>query len=147
MSVFLDLSNVTVDKKEFATPTAVHFTPGEYFVRCVEVELKTAKSGGKYLNCKFKFAANEEYEAMHIYHMFNIENSNAQTKRIGLEQLKTFLLAAGHTGDKLEKITDLIGLTAFAKVVTDVYMGREQLKIKYFTDNDSKPVGGESLFQ
>jgi len=26
-------------------------------------------------------------------------------------------------------------------------MGREQLKIKYFTDNDSKPVGGESLFQ
>lgn len=122
---FLNLSGVKENTFEL-------LPEGEYTVICDSAEVKDTKSGtGAYINAKMMVTSGP-YEGRSLFTMFNIKNDAPKAAEIGLAQLKTFLKCAGQSGEKLESVSDLIGLTANAVVKhkTDSY--GEKANISYF---------------
>jgi hypothetical protein len=143
MSVFLDLTEVK--SQSFAQK---QIKPGKYWVRCIQAEKKATKAGtGEFLSCKFNFV-DEELKGASFFHMFNIKNESVKVQEIGLQQLKSFLEAAGH-GLVIENMADLVGLVACAQIGTELYNDKEQVRVKYFLTNKAEAATKtteESLF-
>ena len=99
------------------------FTPlknGEYTVVCVDAEVKQTKTGtGEMIACKFEVAEPKENRGRIVFHNFNIKNQSAEAVRIGREQIKRFMIAAGRKDFKLSSPGDLCGLSAVALVGID----------------------------
>lgn len=111
---FLDLSDVEVQ-------AAGEFEPipeGKYLMQIDEAELKDTKTGGgQYIKAKFKVVDNGDYANRVVFHNFNIKNANPKTVEIGLQQVKSFLVAArAKDPSKLSSPTALEGLSAMCKV-------------------------------
>jgi len=79
-----------------------------------------------------------DHEGRKVWTMFNIQNKSEAASKIGRDQLKSFLSKSTYTGDvnKLETVTDLIGLEAFASVTVrrDETWG-DKNEIKYWKDS------------
>jgi hypothetical protein len=90
---------------------------GNYTMQVDEAELKQTKSGdGQYIKAKFKVVEGS-YDRRVIFHNFNIANPNPKTVEIGLQQLKSFLVAAGvKNPNELTSPRNLEGLSASCKV-------------------------------
>lgn len=144
MSVFLDLTEV---KSSDIGGNFDSFKPGKYWVRCIQAEVKdTSAKTGKFINCKFNFVDDEEMKGLSFFHTFNFKNESAKAQEIGLQQLKSFLEAAGQSFI-LESPADLVGLTANAQISKEIYKEKTQLKIKYFvTQKAEEQSSKESLF-
>jgi hypothetical protein len=94
--------------------------PGEYVVVAEDAEIKSTKSGdGEYINVRFKVAEGPRAGKV-VYQMFNIKNPNAKAVTIGMQQLKSFMLAAGFDSFVIKNVTDLCGAKAIAKVKTKI---------------------------
>lgn len=145
-TVFLDLSNVEASKGSGASEKLQSFNPGKYWIRCIQSEVKdnSAKTG-KFLNCKFNFV-DDELKGISFFNTFNFKHESAKAQEIGLQQIKSFLEAAGH-GSVLNSPSDLVGLTACAQITKEMYKEQTQLKIKYFiTQKPEEKSSGEALF-
>lgn len=105
----IDLSKINLDEK---AERAFELLPaGEYNLVCVEAIVKDTKDGaGQYIASKFEVINNPLYEGRFVWHNFNIKNKNEQAVNIGLQQLKTFLLSGGRSGNALVSPTQMIGL-------------------------------------
>ncbi len=99
---------------------------GEYIATCKKAELRDTKAGtGKFLNVLFKLDNGET-----LFHKFNIENPNDQAVKIGLAQLKSFLLASGWSNTQLADINldqlhafEGLSCTVRVKVKADEFYG------------------------
>lgn len=91
---------------------------GNYLVTCVAAQVKpTSNSQGTYIECEMKVAEGDA-EGRKIWHRFNIQNNNDKAQEIGLSQLKTFMVKAGHPDpNKLTEVNELCGLSAVARVI------------------------------
>lgn len=87
--------------------------PGEYKVRCSDVEVKATKAGtGAYIKAKFVV----EGASQPIYHMFNVANPNETARNIGLSQLKTLASVNGHPNPDHVKPNELLNMEAVVNV-------------------------------
>lgn len=143
-NVFLDLS--TIESQSGPSNKYESFAPGKYWVRCIQAEVKdTASKTGKFLNCKFNFV-DEELKGISFFETFNIKNASSKAQEIGLQQLKSFLEAAGGSL-VLSSPADLVGLTACAQISKELYKDQTQLRVKYFvTQKPEAASEKESLF-
>jgi hypothetical protein len=86
---------------------------GTYLVRADTAEVKETKAGtGKYIKVGFII----EDTGDRLYHMFNIENSNAKAVQIGLGQLKQFVTFAGHNPEEVKDPIQLCGMKCLARI-------------------------------
>lgn len=99
----LDLSGVQPD--DYAP-----LSPGEYEVRCTDAVVKT---GGNNINKRVVATLVDTKGSGSINAGFNVVHSTSkQAVEIGMAQLKSFLMAAGHpTPDRPGDIASLKGLT------------------------------------
>lgn len=96
----LDLSGVEESKSRLQ--------PGKYIVTCKEVKVEQIEGTQ---NRRVVALFEDEDEIGDIRMNFNVFHSNAQAQEIGLRQLKTFLVAAGHKNpDRPGDISSLRGL-------------------------------------
>jgi hypothetical protein len=126
MSEWLNLEGVKEQKFE-AMPAGV------YALQVDKAEVKPTKDGtGEFVELTLKVAEGD-YSKRMLRHRFNTKNKSEQAQSIGLSQLKTFLLAAGHAGKSLSGASDLVGL----KVQAVVHLKKDQNgvarpEVKYF---------------
>lgn len=74
--------------------------PGEYQVQGEQVSLKNTKTGGgKYLLFELNVIEGP-YKNRKIFQNVIVEHSNEDAKRIGLQWLKSWILACNGTGDE-----------------------------------------------
>jgi hypothetical protein len=132
----LDLSNVVTESDVIPA--------GSYSVTLTEAMIKETKSGkGEYINAKFRI--NEgDHEGRNLFMMFNIKNENEQAVKIGLQQLKGFMQAAGFTSFVVQSVTDLEGATATAVVKNKTDDYDEKAVISYFKPATSGVSRGTS---
>ena len=84
---------------------------GEYVASVKSAEVKETKNGtGEYINVCF------QTEEGNVYTMFNIKNENPKAVTIGLQQLKSMMLASGAESFILNSVNDLLGLKCIIKV-------------------------------
>lgn len=126
----LDMTNVKA-----AGPMLID--PGTYEVISDEAEIKDSKSGGQYINVKYKVVSGK-FEGSYLFNMFNIKNSNQKAVEIGLGQLKAFMVAANIKNEKLSSPTELVGYKALAVVKHRQDDYGTKAVISYF-----KPIGSE----
>ena len=93
------------------------FPSGVYKVALVKVERKDgSKPGAMYLNCQFKVVEGKHAKRM-IFHIFNLQNNNAQTVEIAEKQLRQLMLAAGVPTLKDQwDLSDLMNKPAEARI-------------------------------
>jgi CO dehydrogenase/acetyl-CoA synthase delta subunit len=85
-----NLDDVEVITKEFEP-----IPDGSYVMQVIEAEAKRTKAGtGTYVKATFEVLEGE-FRGRRIWHNFNTQNPNPQAVQIGLQQLKTFFVAAG----------------------------------------------------
>jgi hypothetical protein len=120
----LDLSNVVTESDVIPA--------GSYFVTLTEATIKETKNGkGEYINAKFRI--NEgDHEGRNLFMMFNIKNENEQAVKIGLQQLKGFMQAAGFSTFVVKSVADLEGAAAMAVVKNKTDDYGEKAVISYF---------------
>lgn len=84
--------------------------PGEHIIIVDDAEVKESKSGGEYINVRFKL----EESGSTFYSMYNIKNANQKAVDIGLAGLKKLCINGGvePKGD----VDTLIGLRVLAKL-------------------------------
>lgn len=74
--------------------------PGDYEVMATKLELKETKNGmGKYLQFEFVVSGNA-YQNRKLFQNIIVEHSNEDAKRIGLQLLKSWILACNGTGQE-----------------------------------------------
>lgn len=107
-----DLSNVELNKHDL-------IPPGEYTVAVEEAELIDTKSGnGQAIKAVFVIT-DGEHKGRKIFHYFNVRNSSEIAQTIGLQQLKSFLVAAGWKEFRFASPTELEGHKATVLVRHD----------------------------
>lgn len=136
---FLNLSGV---KAQQGGP----LKPGTYAVEVIQAETKNTRDNeGQYIEIQLKVAEGDSV-GRKLRHRFNIKNKSEMAQDIGLSQLKSFLLSAGHVGEGLQSIGELIGLKAIAvtKLKKDKENGTAQAEIAYFQTptTKAKSTGG-----
>jgi hypothetical protein len=97
-------------KPEAKSDKAFELLPkGKYPCMIDACEVKTAKSGGTYLNVRFSVISGD-YKNRKIFAMYTLTNKNPTAEKIGKEMLYTLLDCAGFDPDKgLGNTNDLIG--------------------------------------
>lgn len=142
---FGDLDLSEVQEREFS-----RLPPGSWAVKCTSAELDDV-AGKK--GCKKLVATFEEVGGNGTVRInFNIRNSNPEAQEIGLSQLKTFLVKAGHPNpDKPRDIASLVGLkvgvvTGFGKQYKSSRNDKmvTPVEIKNFFDLNKTEPGGPS---
>jgi len=115
---FLDLTT---------TPDSDVLPAGKYAAICEQVERRDSKSGGEYLNVKFKLI--DPVQSGVVFTMFNTKNANVKAVEIGHQQLKAFMTASGKTDFVIKSISDLEGLKCMIKtrVVEDSWGIKAQI--------------------
>ena len=131
----LDLSNVTIESDILPN--------GDYAVVVEEALVKETKDGtGEYIRAKLKVIEGERKGKV-LFQMFNIKNKNSEAVRIGHQQLKAFMKAAGFSSFVIKSATDLEGAktVAVVKSKTDDY-GEKNI-VSYFKEYKSSPTQGD----
>ncbi len=130
--MFLNLNGVSAQTN---TPLAA----GTYLMKVESAEVKqTVSKTGEYLEVWFKVTEGES-SGRRVGHRFNIKNATPKAQEIGLSQLKTMLLCAGHSGESLASVNDMIGLTVLAKTkVKQDSKGVDRAEIASFLTPSSK---------
>lgn len=111
---------------------------GTYLVISDDAELKTTKNGeGNYISIKYKIIDGDQ-EGRFLFSNYNIINKNPEAQKIGQQQLKNFMDAAGLKQAKFKSPTEFVGYKAVAVVKhkTDSY-GTKAI-ISYFKPLDAK---------
>ena len=97
----LDLSTVSEDQGQR------RLEPGEHTVKCTEAKVEPVGD----TNNRKLVADFQAEDGGTIRHNFNIHHTNSQAQEIGLRQLKTFLVSAGHPSpDKPGDVQTMVGL-------------------------------------
>lgn len=110
----LDLSAVK------ASGISNRLKPGNYVCTISEAKVEQTKSKNGYA-AKVVFVADDM--SGEITNYFNVAHKNEDTQRIGREQLKGLLVAAGHPNpDQPGDITSLLKLKVGVRVVEEPYM-------------------------
>lgn len=126
-----DLSNV----KESSFDT---LPEGKYVANVTNAEMKETKDGtGQYIRIELTVAQGEA-KGRKLFTNFNVKNKNAQAVEIGLQHLKSMLVAANFpTPDKLNSIADLNGITVGVKtrIKKDEQYG-DKAEVHYFIGAD-----------
>ena len=117
---------------------------GEYVASVKTAEVKSTKAmDGEYINCCFETEGGER-----VFTMFNIKNKNDKAVTIGLQQLKSMMLASGAESFVLNSVNDLLGLKCIIKVdikeddfgIKNVIKGYKSLPAREeLTSSDSLP--------
>jgi hypothetical protein len=84
---------------------------GEHVIIVDDAEVKESKSGGEYINIRWRLESN----GTTFYAMYNIKNDNKKAVDIGLGHLKKLMLAAG-VEPKASGVDELIGLRVLARL-------------------------------
>lgn len=109
--MLLDLNNVEVEQRDFEPIPA-----GKYVLQVADAEVRETKSGtGEYIWAELEVVGSD-FEGRKIFTNFNIKNDNEKAVEIGMQQLKSMMLAAGKKDCALKNASDLCGLRALAKV-------------------------------
>lgn len=115
MAILGNAITSALEKAEASTGEFEALPEGQYVLRCEDAEVKdTANGGGQYIKCTFVVLA-PKYQGRKLFINYNIRNSNAQAEKIGLSELKAFMLAGGH-GARLTDSDELIVRPISAKV-------------------------------
>ena len=115
---------------------------GEYLVICRESELKDTKAGdGKYIKVMFEIVS-QEYNGRKLWHNFNVVNPNDMAQKIGLGQLKSFLLSSGVKPEQLNSVKphNLVGQGCVVKVTTKTDSYGEKNEITSFKPEEKASV-------
>ena len=127
--------------QEVSAPVSTNIPEGNYTVQCERAELKTAKSGGKYINAMFNITS-EQSRGRKVFNIFNVENNSEKAQEIGRRQLFQFLLNSGTApqavvGKTYEQtcalmLNQVVGVKLKHK--KEVYNGEETIRenISYF---------------
>lgn len=145
--MLLDLTDIQASEKPESKP----FKPGKYLLKVTEAAVKPTKAGGKMITMVLKIVGGEgewkPFEGWRTNTSFNIEHKNPDVVNIGKQQLKEFMVYSGMDNFILDKASDLIGKSAFAKVATRTFDGKEYLDVKYFiSPTDSSAEESTDLF-
>jgi hypothetical protein len=137
----LDLTNTVVE-----TDLLVE---GEYAMQVEDAEIKETKAGtGEYISVKLKVLEGTR-KGKTVYHMFNIKNPNPEAVRIGHQQLKSFMMAAGFSSFVLKSASDLCGATVVARVKIkkdDTYGDKNNITgFKSYTGAQNEGVDADSI--
>lgn len=92
--------------------------PGVYCFRVDDIEMKDARSGGKYLNFKLRGVSDEEGNEIRnvLFEKFNIINDNPEAVTIGWEELTRMSRACGFDEAPKHNMRELIDHTFWARV-------------------------------
>ena len=89
--------------------------PGTYSLQAEKAELMDTKDGfGQYIKVQFNVLG-PEYAGRKVFCNFNIRNRSAEAERIGVSQLKAFILAGG-VQEPLVDTDQLLGAMVSGKV-------------------------------
>lgn len=140
----LDFSNVEAPK----APEMKPFRPGTYLLKAAKAEVKPTKKGGKMLTIEFNIVGGtgedwKDFDGWRVNHNFNIAHTNPQVVEISKQQINAMMIYMGLDPNAAEGASDLIGKTAFAKLGTRTYEGKDRIEIKYFVE-DKTESGEES---
>jgi hypothetical protein len=97
-----DLTNV--EESSFDTLPA-----GTYNVAVETAEMRDTKSGGQMIAARLT-VTNGEHKGRKLFHNFNVKNANETAQSIGMQQLKSMLVAAGWQSFKFDSVTKLEGI-------------------------------------
>jgi hypothetical protein len=130
----------TVKEQKFEAMPA-----GVYTLQVDGATVKPTKDGtGEYVELTLK-VTDGDFAKRTLRHRFNTKNKSEQAASIGLSQLKTFLLCAGHSGKSLETASELVGLKAQAVVhLKNDMNGTPRPEVKYFqtlSNTSAMPTG------
>lgn len=102
------------DLREVKKQNSFELIPnGTYLARVMSAELRDTKAGtGKYINCTIVIVGGE-FDGRRLWERFNVENPNPQAVEIGMQQLKSMMLASGLAEEKcvIKDVTDLEGMS------------------------------------
>jgi len=122
----LSIKNVEVQQgKTFET-----LPDGRYSVVVAKADVKESKAGGHYINFGYQVVDGDHKGAM-VFDIVNINHSNPEVVRIGMERLATVAWATGHTKDTVEDSDELINKLPFeVSVKTEEKDGYKNLRVK-----------------
>lgn len=106
---FLDLTGVKVQTGDYQLVPS-----GTYRARIAKATAGDTKAGGRKIDIQLKISAGK-HENRVVFASFNYKNASEEAERIGKEQLKTLMSAAG-MGDVLESVSDLEGKEVAIKI-------------------------------
>jgi len=128
----VDLSGVEESKGFEPIPA------GKYLCATTNAEVKpTNNKLGAYVKLELTVQAPEGFKNRKLWTNFNVKNQSEEAERIGKEQLKAFMVRAGHPNpDKLMDVQELVGykVVCAVKKVVDSY--GEKNEIGYFEPKD-----------
>ena len=121
----LDLSNVSTMSSRVVLPT------GNYPVKVVSSEIVETTKGGYMIKAGLEVLSGDHKGSV-VFNTFNIQNDSEDAVRIGLQQLKTLLVAGQFKNpDLLKDTSDMIGLELV------VYVEEEDHK---FTNKEGEEI-------
>lgn len=109
---------------------------GDYPMQCVGVELANSKAGNTIIKAQYQILGGE-YDNRRIFETFNIGHSNPKVIEIAQRQIKSWVMACGHTGN--ERLT-----MALLKSMEGMeFLGRVKVEVdKTGQYRDSNRIGG-----
>lgn len=108
----LSIKNVEVQKRDDFSP----LPDGQYNVVVAKADVKETKAGGAGLNVGYQ-VTDGDHKGRMIFDFVNIEHSNPEVIRIGLERLATIAWATGITKDTIDDSDELINKLPFSIVI------------------------------
>jgi len=116
---------------------------GDYKVEIVNSQVKTSKSGNKYLALTLRVVEGDHAKKI-IFDHFNLFHPNAKVKAIALDKLGKLTEMVG-LGSELKNASDLKDKVVNARIVirTDINYG-DQNKVQYYFSQTDSAV--DSLF-
>jgi len=111
MDFELDLTDVKVTDFE-------PIPDGSYTVEVVNSESASTKSGGVMIKVELAITS-EHCQGRKVFTNFNVQNSNPKAVEIGLQQLKSMILASGSTMLTIKDPSALIGLKFEVYLLTE----------------------------
>lgn len=121
----LSIKNVEVNKQDYSP-----VPDGKYNVVVAKADVKESKSGGHYLNVGYQ-VVDGDFKGRIIFDIVNIQHSNPEVVRIGMERLATIAWATGHEKDSVDDTDDLINKLPFSiSVKTEEKDGYTNMRVK-----------------
>lgn len=121
----LSIKNVEVKKNDFSP-----IPDGKYSVVVAKADVKESKSGGAYINFGYQ-VVDGDFKGRIIFDIVNIQHSNPEVVRIGMERLATIAWATGHEKDSVDDTDDLVNKLPFEiSVKNEEKDGYQNIRVK-----------------
>ena len=122
----ISLKNVEVQQGRDFAP----IPDGQYSVVVAKAEVKETKAGGHALNVGYQ-VTDGEFKGRMIFDFINIEHTNPEVIRIGMERLATIAWATGLNKETIDDSDELINKTPFGIVIkNEESNGYKNIRVK-----------------